>query len=100
MGHLSATDLADYLVKSLNMPFRSAYHLVGEVVNKAEELGKDISELNFEELHSIDNRFSEDVVDVLSIKNSMNARDSFGGTSTNRVQEQISIFKDWLQSSK
>ncbi len=53
-GHLSATDLADYLVKKSNMPFRDAYHLVGEVVNRAEELDKDISQLSSQELSKID----------------------------------------------
>ena len=98
VGHLSATDLADYLVKHQNMPFRDAYHLVGSVVNSAEELGKDISELTYQELNSINSKFKEDVVDVLNIKNSMNARDSFGGTATNRVKEQIEIIENWLKS--
>jgi len=97
VGHLSATDLADYLVKNLNMPFRDAYHLVGDIVNKAEELGKDISELSFEELSAIDNRFKSDVIEVLNLKNSMNARDSFGGTATKRVKEQIEILNKWLK---
>ncbi|NPA28392.1 MAG: argininosuccinate lyase [Epsilonproteobacteria bacterium] len=96
VGHLSATDLADYLVRNLNMPFRDAYYLVGDIVNRAEELNKDISELSFEELKELDSRFKEDVVEVLNIRNSMNARDSFGGTSTKRVKEQIEIFDKWL----
>ena len=98
VGHLSATDLADYLVKNLNMPFRDAYHLVGDIVNKAEELGKDISELSFEELNSIDSRFNKDVIDVLNVRNSMNARDSFGGTATKRAQEQIELLNAWLDA--
>jgi argininosuccinate lyase len=97
VGHLSATDLADYLVKNLNMPFRDAYYLVGDIVNKAEELGKDISELTYKELSAIDSRFKSDVVDVLNLKNSMNARDSFGGTATKRVIEQIEILNNWLK---
>jgi len=96
IGHLSATDLADYMVKNLNMPFRDAYHLVGNIVNQAEELGKDISELTYEELKAIDDRFAQDVVEVLNIRNSMNARESFGGTSTNRAKEQIEYFQGWL----
>ena len=98
IGHLSATDLADYLVKNMNMPFRDAYYLVGDIVNKAEELGKDISELSFEELKSIDNRFKEDAIEVLNIENSMNARDSFGGTSKKSTKKQIEILEEWLKS--
>ncbi len=100
VGHLSATDLADYMVKNLNMPFRDAYHLVGDIVNKAEELGKDISELTYEELSSIDDRFAKDVVEVLNIKNSMNARQSFGGTATEKTKEQIEILSKWLKEQK
>jgi argininosuccinate lyase len=98
VGHLSATDLADYLVKNLDMPFRDAYHLVGNIVNSAEELGKDISELNYEELNSIDSRFSKDVIEVLNVRNSMNARDSFGGTASKRAQEQIELLGAWLDA--
>jgi len=97
VGHLSATDLADYMVKNLNMPFRDAYHLVGNIVNKAEELGKDISELSYEELNTIDDRFSKDVIEVLNIRNSMNARVSDGGTASSKTKEQIEYFQYWLQ---
>ncbi len=100
VGHLSATDLADYMVKNLNIPFRDAYHLVGSIVNRAEELGKDISELSYEELSQIDERFAKDVTEVLNIQNSMNARNSFGGTAINRVQEQIEFFDKWLDEGK
>ncbi len=98
IGHLSATDLADYLVKNKNMPFRDAYHLVGDIVNKAEELGKDISELNYEELQNINDSFAPDVIEVLNVRNSMNARDSFGGTASKRAKEQIEILQEWLAS--
>ena len=98
IGHLSATDLADYLVKNMNMPFRDAYYLVGDIVNKAEELGKDISELSYDELKSIDNRFKEDAIEVLNIENSMNARDSFGGTSKKSTKKQIEYFEQWIQN--
>ncbi len=99
-GHLSATDLADFLVKEFNMPFRDAYYLVGDVVNKAQDMGKDISELNLEELKSIDSRFDERVLNVLNVQNSMNARNSLGGTASTQTQKQIEFFKNWLQSAK
>ena len=99
-GHLSATDLADYMVKNLDMPFRDAYHLVGDIVNRAEELNKDISELTYKELISIDNRFSEDAIEVLNIRNSMNARVSYGATASSRTKEQIEYFQNWLKREK
>ena len=98
VGHLSATDLADYLVREQGLPFRDAYHLVGDIVNRSEELGKDISQLSFEELKSIDSRFSEDVINILNIRNSMNARESYGGTSVKSTIEQIDILRDWIKS--
>ena len=99
-GHLSATDLADYLVKSGGLPFRDAYHIVGNVVNYAEELGKDISELTQQELKSVDERIDEGACTVLNNRKSMDARDSEGGTSTKRTLEQIDTMKLWLQERK
>ena len=100
IGHLSATDLADYLVKSAGIPFRDAYHIVGNVVNMAEEKGIDISELNIEELQSIDNRIGKEVIDLLDNRSSMNARNSEGGTSTARTLDQINNLEQWLKNIK
>jgi len=100
IGHLSATDLADYLVKEAGIPFRDAYHITGNVVNMAEEKGLDISELSFDELKSVDDRITEDVVELLDNRASMNARQSEGGTSSIRTREQIDILSSWLKSQK
>ena len=100
IGHLSATDLADYLVKKVGIPFRDAYHITGNVVNMAEDKGVDISELTLDELQSIDNRISVDVVELLDNRASMNARTSEGGTSTVRTEEQIESLVSWLKTQK
>jgi len=100
VGHLTATDLADYLVKEAGIPFRDAYHITGNVVNLAEEKGKDISELTLEELQSIDGRIGEDVVAKLDNRASMNARCSEGGTATQRVLEQVESLEGWLAKEK
>ncbi len=97
-GHLSATDLADYLVQKVGLPFRDAYHIVGNVVNFAESVGKDISELTADELRSIDERIGEDAIEVLDNRKSMNARSSEGGTATKRTLEQIESMQKWLDS--
>ncbi len=97
IGHLSATDLADYLVKEGGIPFRDAYHITGNVVNVAEERGVDISELTSEELRSVDERITEGVVELLDNRASMNARVSEGGTSTVRTEEQIENLVEWLK---
>jgi argininosuccinate lyase len=100
VGHLTATDLADYLVKEVGIPFRDAYHITGNVVNLAEEMGKDISELTLEELQSIDARIGEDVVEKLDNRASMNARCSEGGTATQRVREQVKQLQEWISQQK
>ena len=101
VGHLTATDLADYFVQKQNMPFREAYYLTKDAVAKANSLGKDISELSIEEIRAIGEKFAnldEEVISYLNLRNSMNARDSFGGTSTTQTKLQIENFKKWLET--
>jgi len=100
VGHLSATDLADYLVKEAGIPFRDAYHITGNIVNLAEDKGLDISELSLEELQSIDSRIGEGAVALLDNRASMNARNSEGGTSTARTIEQIEKLSKWLNEQR
>ena len=100
IGHLSATDLADYLVKEAGIPFRDAYHITGNVVNVAEDKRVDISELTFEDLKAVDDRIGEGVVALLDNRASMNARQSEGGTSTIRTEEQIDSLVSWLETQK
>ncbi len=101
VGHLSATDLADYLVQKANIPFRTAYYITKDVVAAANSLHKDISELNIEEIRGANENLKdidEEILKYLDLRNSMNARTSFGGTSTVRTQEQVEAFKKWLES--
>ncbi len=101
VGHLSATDLADYLVQKNIVSFRDAHFITGKVVNLADKLDKDMSELNIKELQKIDKRIEKDVLSFLNLRNSMNARNSFGGTSTKSTKKQLKEFKKWLkQGSK
>jgi len=97
VGHLSATDLADYLVEKCGIPFREAHFITGKAVAKSEELNIDLSDIELEYLKEIDGRIGEDVMEYLSITNSMNARTSAGGTSTQRTKEQLEYFKTFLQ---
>ena len=99
VGHLSATDLADYLVQKCDIPFREAHFITGKAVAKSEELKIDLSDIELRYLQEIDNRIGEDVLEFLSIDNSMNARTSQGGTSTKRTVEQLQYFKDYLKDS-
>jgi argininosuccinate lyase len=99
VGHLSATDLADYLVQKANIPFRTAYYITKDVVNVANKLNKDMSQLTIDELKSANDNLKdidEEIIKYLDLRNSMNARTSYGGTSTTNTKEQIDIFKKWL----
>ena len=101
IGHLSATDLADYLVQKQNMPFRTAYYITKDVVAKANSLNKDISELTIDEIRSSSEELkdiNEEIIMYLDLRNSMNARTSLGGTSTKQTQNQIDDLKNWLES--
>ncbi len=99
IGHLSATDLADFLVQKQNMPFRTAYYITKDVVEKANSLNKDISELTVDEIRESNieiKDIDEEIVMYLDLRNSMNARTSLGGTSTEQTKKQIEDFKEWL----
>ena len=100
IGHLTATDFADFLVKEYNLPFREAYYITKDVVSVANNLNKDISELTLDEIKSANkklNNIDNKVLKVLDLKNSANSRNSFGGTSQNQVIKQIDIIQKWLK---
>lgn len=102
IGHLSATDLADFLVQKQNMPFRTAYYITKDVVEKANSLNKDISELTVEEIREANTEIKdidEEIIMYLDLRNSMNARTSLGGTSTIQTENQIKDFKEWLKKN-
>lgn len=100
LGHLSATDLADYLVEHCGVPFREAHHITGRAVARAEVLGIDLSDIEYAELQAIDSRIKEDVIGFLAIEHSMNARTSQGGTAEIRTLEQIIYFDHYLKDIK
>jgi argininosuccinate lyase len=95
-GYSTATDLADWLVREADVPFREAHHITGRAVKAAEERGCDLAELPLEVLKSIDRRIDERVFDVLSVDASVRSRTSYGGTSPERVREQVAAAKEDL----
>jgi len=97
VGHLSATDLADYLVEKCDIPFREAHFITGRAVAKGEELNVDLSKMDFKYLKEIDARINEDVMAYLGLRHSMNARTSEGGTATVKTKEQLQYFKNYLE---
>jgi len=96
-GHLTATDLADYLVENCGVPFRETHFISGKAVARAESMGIDVSEMPYDELKQIDARIKEDVMPYLALRNSMNARESQGGTATLRTKEQLVQFQNYIK---
>ncbi|KAB7622701.1 argininosuccinate lyase [Alkalilimnicola sp. S0819] len=91
-GFSTATDLADYLVRQ-GVPFRDAHEIVGRSVRYATEEGKDLGELELDELRQFSARIGEDVFEVLTLEGSVNARDHVGGTAPTQVRAQVEAAK-------
>ncbi|MEO6340499.1 MAG: argininosuccinate lyase [Caulobacteraceae bacterium] len=95
-GYATATDLADWLVRTLDMPFRQAHHVTGRTVKRASELGLDLWDLPLEEFQNIEPRATAEVYKVLSPAASAASRVSYGGTAPALVREQIARWKERL----
>ena len=95
-GFSTATDLADWLVRELHLPFRKAHHITGAIVKKCEDQNCNLSDLSLEDMKIIEPGITKDVFSVLSVKNSVLSRCSFGGTSPIQVTKQILRWKDKL----
>ena len=96
MGFSTATDLADWLVRELGLPFRDAHHITGSLVAMAEEQGCDLPELTLAQMQSVHADITDAVFDVLGVDNSVASRTSYGGTSPANVRAQIARWKDAL----
>jgi len=95
-GFSTATDLADWLVRALNMPFRDAHHVTGSLVKLAEDRGCDLPDLSLADMQSVHADITEAVFDVLGVHNSVASRMSYGGTAPDQVRAQIALWKDRL----
>lgn len=94
-GYSTATDLADWLVATLNLPFREAHHVTGRIVAKAASGNVPLHELPLHEMQEINSRITKDVFDVLSVDNSVKSRVSHGGTAPKHVRREAS---KWLKT--
>jgi argininosuccinate lyase len=95
-GHATATDLADWLVRAANVPFREAHHITGRAVRLADAQGRKLWELGLEDLRSVDARIEADVFNVLSPDASVKSRTSFGGTAPAQVKKRIEAARKML----
>jgi len=92
-GFSTATDLADWLVRTLNLPFREAHHITGALVAMADSAGVDLPDLSLAQMQSVHGGITQAVFSVLGVENSIRSRQSYGGTSPIRVAEQAARWK-------
>ena len=95
-GFLTATDLADWLVQNLDMPFRQAHHVTGRVVRLAEEKKCGLDELSLPELQSIEPRLTSKIYQTLDATRAVESRTSLGGTAPKLVKAQVVRWKKAL----
>ncbi|MDW3183044.1 argininosuccinate lyase [Roseobacter sp.] len=95
-GFSTATDLADWLVRVLDLPFRDAHHITGSLVAMAEAKGCDLPDLTLEDMTSVHGGITSEVFDVLGVENSVNSRTSYGGTAPAQVRAQIARWKEMI----
>jgi len=93
-GFTTATDLADWLVRKLDMPFRNAHHVTGALVKMAENKDCGLEDLSLEDMQTVESTITKDVFDVLGVDNSVASRVSYGGTAPSKVREQVAA---WTQ---
>jgi len=92
-GYTTATDFADYLVQNNSLSFRDAYKISAKLVNYAEKNKKKLNQLNFNEVKKIKNNLDKNVMNVFNVRNSVNLKTSYGGTSTKNIIKMISKLK-------
>ncbi|WP_108501878.1 argininosuccinate lyase [Paracoccus indicus] len=95
-GFSTATDLADWLVRELGLPFRDAHHVTGSLVAMAEGKGIDLPDLTLADMQSVHGDITENVFGVLGVHNSVASRQSYGGTAPDQVRAQIARWKEKL----
>ena len=92
-GYTTATDFADCLVKQKQLSFRDAYAVSSKLVNFAEKNNKTLSELSLEDVKKVYKDLDKSVLKVFDVKNSMNSKNSYGGTSSNNIKKMIKKYK-------
>lgn len=99
-GFSTATDLADWLVRELKMPFRDAHHVTGSIVAEAEAQGLDLSELSLADMKKHEKRITDAVFSVLSVENSVKSRTSYGGTAPQNVMKSAKSWRKRLEKQR
>ena len=92
-GYLTATDLADYMVRELNYPFRKSYLQTAKIINFAERNGKSLSDLTINEINKVEPKLKSDVLKIFDLNYSINSKTSHGGTSFGNIKKMIRRYK-------
>ena len=92
-GYLTATDLADYMVRELNYPFRKSYLQTAKIINFAEKNGKSLSDLTINEINKVEPKLKSDVLKIFDLNYSINSKTSHGGTSFGNIKKMIRRYK-------
>jgi argininosuccinate lyase len=97
-GYSTATDLADWLVRELQMPFREAHDVTGRIVRRAEEENaKTLADLSLADFHAIEPRITQAALALLTVEKSVESRNSYGGTAPERVRDQVARWKEMFE---
>jgi len=97
-GFATATDLADWLVRTLKVPFREAHHITGRIVKAAEAKGVELTDLPLAEMQKVEPRITDAVFGILTVEASVASRTSFGGTAPDNVKREAAAWRTRLQS--
>jgi len=92
-GYLTATDLADYMVRELNYPFRKSYLQTAKIINFAERNSKSLSDLTINEINKVEPKLKSDVLKIFDLNYSINSKTSHGGTSFGNIKKMIRRYK-------
>ena len=92
-GYLTATDLADYMVRELNYPFRKSYLQTAKIINFAERNGKSLNDLTINEINKVEPKLKSDVLKIFDLNYSINSKTSHGGTSFGNIKKMIRRYK-------
>ena len=95
-GYVTATDLADYIVKNHTRSFREAYQKTAAIINMAEKRKKKLDELTLYDLKKIEPNLTKDVLKVFDLNNSVNSKKSYGGTAFDNIKKMIIKYKKQL----
>ncbi|MDF2095604.1 argininosuccinate lyase [Aquibaculum arenosum] len=93
-GFLTATDLADWLVRVLGLPFRDAHHVTGTLVARAEDQGVDLADLPLDAMQAVEPRITQDIYSVLTVERSVSSRSAFGGTAPENVRAAVKAARE------